>query len=131
MNCNKTNNIEKIFQWVLRNIQIALPLGLWASGVIVDLLTGQEENNRRSRAQQLLRTITGLGPAIIKGGQALSSRPDLLPSEYLEELQKLQDDVPRYENGVAFSTVEEELDIEFGDVFELLQDEPVAAASIG
>ena len=112
-------------------MQIALPLGLWASGVITDFLTGTEQSNRRSRAQQLLRTITGLGPAIIKGGQALASRPDLMSSEYLEELQKLQDDVPRYDNDVAFSIVEEELGIKFENVFELLQDEPVAAASIG
>jgi predicted unusual protein kinase regulating ubiquinone biosynthesis (AarF/ABC1/UbiB family) len=69
--------------------------------------------------------------AIIKGGQALSSRPDLLPSEYLEELQKLQDDVPRFSNKVAFQTVEEELGVAFEEVFELVEDEPVAAASIG
>lgn len=42
------------------------------------------------RASQLLEIIGGLGPAIIKAGQALSSRPDLLPKEYLDELQKLQ-----------------------------------------
>lgn len=42
------------------------------------------------RAAQLLGIIGNLGPAIIKAGQALSSRPDLLPKEYLDELQKLQ-----------------------------------------
>ena len=61
----------------------------------------------------------------------MSSRPDLLPSEYLEELQKLQDDVPRFSNELAFKTVEEELGVKFNDVFELVQEEPVAAASIG
>lgn len=64
-------------------------------------------------------------------GQALSSRPDLLPSEYLEELQKLQDDVPRFPNELAFKTVEEELGMDFEDVFELVEELPVAAASIG
>jgi predicted unusual protein kinase regulating ubiquinone biosynthesis (AarF/ABC1/UbiB family) len=61
----------------------------------------------------------------------LSSRPDLLPSEYLEELQKLQDDVPRFSNELAFKTVEEELGVAFDEVFELVEEEPVAAASIG
>lgn len=63
--------------------------------------------------------------------QALASRPDLLPSEYLAELQKLQDNVPTFSNDIAFRIVEEELKQKFGDVFELVEPKPVAAASIG
>jgi len=118
-------------KWLIRNVQIAFPIGNWILGVAWDLATSREKSNRRPRAVQLLKSITGLGPAIIKGGQALSSRPDLMPSEYLEELQKLQDDVPRYENSIAIKTVEEELGTKFFDVFELISEEPVAAASIG
>lgn len=118
-------------KWVVRNAQIAIPFGLWVVGIVFDFLTGGEQSNRRARAKQLLKAISGLGPAIIKGGQALASRPDLLPSEYLDELQKLQDDVPRYANELAFATVEEELGTPFEDVFELVGTEPVAAASIG
>ena len=92
---------------------------------------GNSVEKRRLRAKQLNQAISGLGPAIIKGGQALASRPDLLPSEYLDELQKLQDDVPRFSNQLALETVESELGIRFDDVFELVQEEPVAAASIG
>lgn len=118
-------------KWLVRNFQIAIPLGLWATGVVLDFVTGRSKPNRRERAKQLTRAITDLGPAIIKGGQALSSRPDLLPSEYLEELQKLQDEVPTFSSRVALATVEEELGCDFSDVFELVQEEPVAAASIG
>jgi ABC1 atypical kinase-like domain len=121
-------------KWFVRNIQIALPLGFWAVNVVVDYFTGQQSKSerRRMRAEQLTRAISSLGPAIIKGGQALASRPDLLPSEYLLELQKLQDDVPRFDNDVAFRTVEMELGIDnFDDVFELVEPEPIAAASIG
>lgn len=117
-------------KWFVRNVQIAGPLGFWAAGVVWDFVW-QVKYNRRQRAQQLLQAISGLGPAIIKAGQALASRPDLLPSEYLEELQKLQDDVPRFSNELALATVEKELGVDFNDVFELIQDEPVAAASIG
>jgi hypothetical protein len=117
-------------KWVVRNFQIALPIGWWAVGVAADFVTGQS-SNRRARAQQLTEAISGLGPAIIKGGQALASRPDLLPSEYLEELQKLQDDVPRFSNQLALATVREELGKEFSDLFELVEEEPIAAASIG
>jgi ABC1 atypical kinase-like domain len=129
---------KKLFRqpakWFVRNIQIAFPLGFWAVSVVFDFMTGRQKNSesRRLRAQQLTKAISSLGPAIIKGGQALASRPDLLPSEYLQELQKLQDDVPRFENSVAFRTVEEELGIDnFYDVFELVESEPIAAASIG
>lgn len=121
-------------KWFVRNIQIALPLGFWAVNVVADYFTGQQSKSerRRIRAEQLTKAISSLGPAIIKGGQALASRPDLLPSEYLLELQKLQDDVPRFDNSVAFRTVEMELGIDnFNDVFELVEPEPIAAASIG
>ncbi len=136
-------------RWLIRNIQIAGPLGWWAVGVVQDYLMGMNGGNnqdltqrllqqkqngdrRKKRAIQLRKAISNLGPAIIKAGQALASRPDLLPSEYLEELQKLQDDVPRFSNELAFKTVEEELGVEsFFDVFELEEDEPIAAASIG
>jgi len=118
-------------KWIVRNVQIAIPLSLWAIGVATDVVTNQEESNRKNRAKQLLNTISGLGPAIIKGGQALASRSDLMPSEYLDQLQKLQDDVPRFANELALATVEEELEVDFDDVFELMDPEPIAAASIG
>jgi predicted unusual protein kinase regulating ubiquinone biosynthesis (AarF/ABC1/UbiB family) len=118
-------------KWLVRNIQIGFPLALWVTGVIYDIGTNQEESNRKNRAKQLLQTISGLGPAIIKGGQALASRSDLMPSEYLEELQKLQDDVPRFKNELAFDTVEKELGVDFDSIFELIGTDPIAAASIG
>jgi len=118
-------------KWLLRNIQIGVPLSQWAFGVLSDVFFDKEETNRKNRAKQLQKTISDLGPAIIKGGQALASRSDLMPSEYLEELQKLQDDVPRFENAKAFSTVQEELGVPFQDIFELIYEEPIAAASIG
>lgn len=57
---------------------------------VCNVQSGVEVKNRKKRAGELLGIIGGLGPAIIKAGQALSSRPDLLPKEYLDELQKLQ-----------------------------------------
>lgn len=55
---------------------------------------------------------------MIKAGQALSSRPDLLPNDYLEELQKLQDRLPAFENSLAFEVVQEELGVPFEQVRE-------------
>lgn len=118
-------------KWLVRNVRIALPFGIWAAGVLSDSVLGMERSNRRARAAELRDVIAGLGPAIIKAGQALASRPDLLPGEYLEELQKLQDDVPTFSNELAFRIVESELGRKFDGVFELVEPEPVAAASIG
>ena len=118
-------------KWLVRNVQIAFPLSLWAFNLVFDYITGNEKKYRPQRAKQLLDTISKLGPAIIKGGQALGSRPDLMASEYLNELQKLQDDVPRYSNEKALQIVEKELGREFSSVFELIEEEPIAAASIG
>jgi hypothetical protein len=118
-------------KWLVRNVQIAFPIGWWALGVVTDYVMGQSQRRRAARARQLNAAISGLGPAIIKGGQALASRSDLLPSEYLEEMQKLQDDVPRFSTKIALETVEKELGMPFNQIFELVEEEPVAAASIG
>ena len=123
--------LTKPFKWIRRNAEIALPLAKWFSGVVLDVVSGKVEERQQSRANELLKAINSLGPAIIKGGQALASRPDLLPKVYLDELQKLQDDVPRFADDVAFDIVYNELGVHFDELFELIGDGPVAAASIG
>lgn len=126
---------EQLFKqpvkWLVRNVELFVPLGTFVAKVIFDIQSGVEVKNREMRAKELLGIIGRLGPAIIKAGQALSSRPDLLPKEYLDELQKLQDRVPAFSNSQAFAVVESELGVPFGDVYELVEPEPIAAASIG
>ena len=53
-------------------------------GVVQDYTLGQLEQNAKLRARQLCKTLSQLGPSFVKIGQALSSRPDLLPQIYLE-----------------------------------------------
>ena len=52
--------------------------------LLQDYATGSLEQNMHKRAVQLRELLTKLGPSFVKVGQALSSRPDLLPKEYLE-----------------------------------------------
>ena len=118
-------------RWLLRNFQIAVPVGSWLLNVAIDKALSREPSLRKARATQLTDAISGLGPAIIKAGQALSSRPDLLPKEYLTSLQSLQDSVPTFPDSVAFATVESELGRPFESMFSLIDTKPVAAASIG
>ena len=65
------------------------------------------EKRQRRQAERLRRLLTNLGPAYIKIGQALSTRPDLVPPIYLEELTRLQDQLPAFPNEVAFRFIEE------------------------
>ena len=85
----------------------------------------------QARAAELADLVGRMGPAIIKAGQALSSRSDLLPSEYLRELQRLQDDVPPFADADAYEIVASELGRPMEEVYELVSATPVAAASLG
>jgi predicted unusual protein kinase regulating ubiquinone biosynthesis (AarF/ABC1/UbiB family) len=78
-----------------------------------------------------LNIISAQSPALIKAGQALSSRSDLLPKEYLDALQMLQDRCPPYPNEQAIEMLEKELGRPFDEVFIIENFEPIAAASIG
>lgn len=114
-----------------RQAEIAVPLIAFVAKVVLDIQTGNEEKNRQKRAEEFLDIIAALGPAFIKAGQALSSRPDLLPAEYLSELQKLQDRLPPFTNEVAFALIESELGKPVDEIYEYVDPVPVAAASIG
>lgn len=91
----------------------------------------QVEVNRSKRAAQLRRLLTRLGPTYIKIGQALSTRPDLVRKDFLDELTKLQDRLPPFPTPVAFAIVERELDRSIEDIYSEISPEPVAAASLG
>jgi predicted unusual protein kinase regulating ubiquinone biosynthesis (AarF/ABC1/UbiB family) len=86
---------------------------------------------RSMRAQWLVGTLLELGPTFIKIGQALSTRGDLLPSEYVKALGQLQDQVPAFSGTEAVAIVESELG---SSVYKLYQDfdvTPIASASLG
>ncbi|MCM1982435.1 ABC1 kinase family protein [Lyngbya confervoides] len=96
-----------------------------------DKKRGKEKENEHLRAVQLRETLTHLGPAFIKIGQALSTRPDILQGAYLDELAKLQDQLPPFPNEVAYRFIEEELGAPPEHLFAEISDHPIAAASLG
>lgn len=83
------------------------------------------------RARQLLNLLVELGPAFVKVGQALSSRPDLVPPAYIDALSRLQDRMPSFPHEVAMQVIEEDLGRKVEDVFVDMPRRPVAAASLG
>lgn len=94
---------------------------------------GSHEGLQTKYAKELKELLTRLGPCFIKLGQALSIRPDLLPSPFLFELQKLCDAVPSFPTEQALGMIEAELGSSVLSTFDGLDPsiEPIAAASLG
>ncbi len=81
--------------------------------------------------ERLRHAIEQLGPTFIKLGQILSTRPDLVPPDYIAELALLQDQVPPFPTNQARTLIESELGKPLEAVFAGLEDKPIAAASLG
>lgn len=96
-----------------------------------DQLWGHTDRNVGRRSVQLRQLLTDLGPTFIKVGQALSTRPDLVRKDYLEELTQLQDQLPPFPSEQAFARIESELGRPIAEIFAQISPEPVAAASLG
>jgi len=83
------------------------------------------------RGRRLRYAFQELGPTFIKLGQILSIRADLLPPDIIEELSYLQDEVEPFSSEEALNIIEEELKISPLELFSYINEEPLAAASIG
>jgi aarF domain-containing kinase len=108
-----------------RMLEVGSTLGTW---VAVGQIGGTIP---RDRADKLREILSNLGPTFIKIGQAVSSRPDTLPPEFLRELEKLQDRLPPFPTDQALAVMEEDLGRPVSEVFSQISDIPVAAASLG
>ena len=99
---------------------------LWISQEGKDI----DEKRFQRNAQRILNTCISLGPVFIKFGQWLSSRADILPQPYLEELSKLQDSVP----AVSFEKVRPIIEEDIGKIeekFDKLDQNSLSGASLG
>lgn len=114
-----------------RLLDICLPFALFVLRLWTDKISGKVARNQWKRAIQMREILTKLGPTYIKVGQALSTRPDLVPPVYLQELTALQDQLPSFPNEVAYRFIEEELGAQPDAVYAELSAKPIAAASLG
>ncbi|TYG51102.1 hypothetical protein ES288_D10G229700v1 [Gossypium darwinii] len=114
-----------------RTLEILVALGSFALQLLVDQRNGTLDRNKRKRAIKLKGIFTRLGPTFVKLGQGLSTRPDLCPPEYLEELAELQDALPTFADADAFSCIETELGMPIESLFSSISPSPIAAASLG
>ncbi len=111
---------------------ISLLIILWIDNIRFTIF--QTKSNEKSRVQiKRARWFTNqlikLGSAFIKIGQLLSARPDLIPNTWIQELSKLQDQVPNFSFAQVEETISEELGSNFKEINQLVAD-PVGSASL-
>ncbi|WP_296366907.1 AarF/ABC1/UbiB kinase family protein [Vulcanococcus sp. Clear-D1] len=121
-------------QRLIRRVwQTLVPIGLYLLSVGIDWLTRRLANpeHARARAKEAADLVASLGPAFIKAGQALSTRPDIIPPLLLEELAGLQDQLPGFDSALAMACIEEDLGAPIDTIYAELEREPISAASLG
>ncbi|KAG5612471.1 hypothetical protein H5410_023752 [Solanum commersonii] len=141
-----------------RLVQIGSTLGKWFAVRYLDTVNERADEMFKIRAAELRKILLQLGPACVmsipthlqalhkvqaftlkhlmaqayvKIAQAISSRPDLIPPSYLDELSLLQDRITPFSSEVAFGIIEKELGMPIDVMFSEISPEPVAAASLG
>lgn len=90
----------------------------------------EDADGEASAAENFRLMLEALGPAWIKLGQLLSTRPDIVPPQFVTELAQLQDQVPPAEWEDVKAVLEAELEAPAGTVFEWLDPEPLGSASL-
>ncbi len=111
---------------------ISLLINLWIDNIRFTIF--QTKNKEKSRVQiQRARWFTNqlikLGSAFIKIGQLLSARPDLIPNTWIQELSKLQDQVPNFSFAQVEETIRDALGTKFNEIDQIISD-PVGSASL-
>ena len=119
------------WQVIWRAIAIIWLFGNFTVHLLLDKWTNREKVNQYKRAKELRKILTSLGPTYIKVGQALSTRPDLIRKDFLDELIRLQDQLPPFDNRIAFNIIESELGSSIDEVYREFSPNPIAAASLG
>ena len=112
-----------LFDWFMRVLRYVVFRGAEGSA--------RKQARLEKQAVWMRESLIDLGPTFIKIGQALGTRADLLPLEYVKELATLQDQVPAFPTAEAFAIVEAELGRPVYAAYAEIDAEPIAAASLG
>ncbi len=95
-----------------------------------EFLGGKPGKHERPRGERLRLALEELGPVFVKFGQALSTRPDIVPADIALELSRLQDRVPPFPGAEARAIIEQELGRSIEDTFAEFDEVPMASASV-
>ncbi len=89
------------------------------------------EPDVKARGEAFARSLKEMGPTYVKFGQVLSTRPDIVPPEYITALESLQDKVEPFSFADVERIIEEELKVRISKLFQNFESTPIAAASLG
>ncbi|WP_338038237.1 ABC1 kinase family protein [Neosynechococcus sphagnicola] len=114
---------------------LLLLTSLWLNGKTWSYWGGITDSKKAARRQTqaiwIRETLLDLGPTFIKVGQLFSTRADLFPTEYVEELSKLQDKVPAFSYEQVLRIIEQDLGKSAHLSYASIDPVPLAAASLG
>src|SRR5438477_2987265 len=99
--------------------------------LLQDEQDGEIEPDVQQRANAFAAALKKMGPTYVKFGQVLSTRPDIVPPEYVNALESLQDNVEPFSFAEVERIVEEELKVRISKAFQEFEAKPMAAASLG
>ena len=99
--------------------------------MLADEASQEIEPDVRKRAEAFATELKNLGPTYVKFGQVLSTRPDIVPAEYITALESLQDDIEPFSFAEVETIVESELGVRISKAFAEFDSTPLAAASLG
>ncbi|NER96879.1 MAG: AarF/ABC1/UbiB kinase family protein [Symploca sp. SIO1B1] len=134
-----TTTTNQLLRWqrvqyspLARQIDIFGSAAKFAFDLWWDKLTGNNSPKQRNRrARWLVNSLLDLGPTFIKLGQALSTRADLLPLEYIQALVELQDQIPAGSEQEAIALIEAEIGGSIHSWYRDFDSSPLASASLG
>ena len=134
MNNHKLKNrIKKIKRgFLIWRILILLLVNLWLDNLIFKIFrTNRDKKNKVQikRAKWFTNQLIELGSAFIKIGQLLSARPDLIPNTWIQELSKLQDQVPQFSYTKVEEIIQKELGHKFSEINQITSN-PIGSASL-
>src|ERR1051326_5211738 len=130
----KLKILRRLNQILLAFFSAGFSVALWKMGLKRHLpathqLKAPKPNNELPK--KLREVFIKLGPVFVKFGQILSTRSDVLPKEYIEELEKLQAKVPPFDFHAAQATIEKTLGKPLAKIFSQFDPTPFASASLG
>ena len=127
------NQIKKIKRgFLIWKTLIILLLNLWFDNLLFSVFqTSRDKKNeiQIKRARWFTDQLIKLGSAFIKIGQLLSARPDLIPNTWIQELSKLQDQVPQFSFMKVEETIKSELGRKFSEINQIIE-APIGSASL-
>ncbi|XP_021848264.1 protein ACTIVITY OF BC1 COMPLEX KINASE 7, chloroplastic isoform X1 [Spinacia oleracea] len=129
-NYNSVQRSADVWSFVLSlRVRVLLENAKWA--YVGGFDEEKQKKRRKNTAAWLRERVLQLGPTFIKLGQLSSTRSDLFPREYVDELAKLQDRVPAFSSKKAREFIAAELGAPVDILFKEFEDQPIAAASLG